>query len=226
LLGPAAPRGVANGRDTVLGLGLGLSVDRFVCSHFSVGATLDYLFSTRAYGTMREIHALRPGLTAGYWFGASGSKTRPVAEEPAPAPRPAPVVAEAPKPEPAPAAAKPAPAAKVQITLAVQFDTAKSEVKPQYDGELQKVAKFLKDYPSTKAEIEGHTDNVGGAAYNKRLSQRRADAVRQALIDRFGCDGSRLSAMGYGEDKPIADNGNAAGRAKNRRVVATFTSAN
>jgi OOP family OmpA-OmpF porin len=114
---------------------------------------------------------------------------------------------------------------KVEIALNVQFDTAKDVVKPQYDGELKRVAQFLKDYPSAKAEIEGHTDNAGSADYNRALSQRRADAVRKALVDRFGADAARLSAKGYGPDRPIADNKTAEGRAANRRVVATFTAA-
>lgn len=146
------------------------------------------------------------------------------------APAPAPVVAKAPAPAPAPAPvapAAPAPAPKVaekvSIALEVQFDTAKDVVKPQYDDQLKKVADFLKAYPASKAEIEGHTDNVGQAAYNKDLSQRRAAAVRQALINRFGCDGSRLSAAGYGPEKPLVANDTPANRAVNRRVVATFT---
>ncbi len=112
---------------------------------------------------------------------------------------------------------------KVTIALELEFDTAKAVVKPEYDAELKKVAEFLKTYPTTSAEIEGHTDNVGKPEYNKGLSQKRAEAVRQALIERFGVDGSRLTAKGYGEEKPIQDNGTAAGRAKNRRVVATFS---
>jgi OmpA-OmpF porin, OOP family len=112
---------------------------------------------------------------------------------------------------------------KVSIALNVQFDTGKHAVKPEYDGQLSKVAEFLKSYPESRAEIEGHTDSMGSAASNTALSQRRADAVRQALIDRFGADGGRLTAKGYGPDKPLADNGTAEGRAQNRRVIATFT---
>lgn len=140
-------------------------------------------------------------------------------------PAAAPVVAASPRPAPAPTptpAPKPAPQ-KVTIDLEVKFDTAKDVVKPEYDDQLKKVADFLKAYPDSKAEIEGHTDNVGKAEYNKDLSARRAAAVRQALIDRFGVDGARLTSAGYGPDKPRDDNGTAAGRARNRRVVASFT---
>jgi len=112
---------------------------------------------------------------------------------------------------------------KVSIELLIEFETSKSEVRPQYDDQLRKVADFMKTYPDTKAEIEGHTDSMGGAEANLALSQQRADAVRQALIDRFGVSADRLSAKGYGETKPIADNATPEGRAKNRRVMATFS---
>ena len=144
------------------------------------------------------------------------------------APAPAPVAVRAPIPAPAPVpapVAAPAPkiAEKVTIALEVKFDTSKSIVKPEYDDQLKKVSDFLKTYPDTKAEIEGHTDNAGASEANKRLSQRRADAVRQALIDRFGAEGARLTAVGYGAERPIADNTTAEGRTKNRRVAAAFT---
>lgn len=148
----------------------------------------------------------------------NGPRNAPaVAPAPAPAPKP---VAVAPAPEPV--AVKKAPE-KVSIALAVTFDTGKDIVKPQCDDQLKKVSDFLKTYPDSRAEIEGHTDSKGSAAANKDLSQRRAAAVRQALIDRFGADASRLTAVGYGQEKPIATNDTAEGRAQNRRVVATFT---
>lgn len=144
----------------------------------------------------------------------------------APAPAHAPVAVRAPAPVPV-AVPTPAPAPKapekVTIALEVKFDTSKSIVKPEYDDQLKKVSDFLKTYPDTKAEIEGHTDNAGAAEANKGLSQRRAAAVRQALIDRFGADAARLTAAGYGEERPISDNATAEGRTKNRRVAATFT---
>jgi len=112
--------------------------------------------------------------------------------------------------------------AKVEIRLAVEFDTAKDVVKPQYDDELKKVAQFLKDYPTARAEIEGHTDGMGDQAYNMILSQKRADAVRAALISRFDAPADRLTAKGYGPTKPVADNKTPEGRAQNRRVIATF----
>ncbi|MGP8155139.1 MAG: OmpA family protein [Smithella sp.] len=109
---------------------------------------------------------------------------------------------------------------KVSITLKVEFDTAKSVVKDKYNNEIKRVADFMKEYPDTNAVIEGHTDNVGKAEYNQKLSQDRANSVRQYLIDKFGIDGSRITAVGYGITKPIASNDTKEGKQKNRRVVA------
>ena len=71
--------------------------------------------------------------------------------------------------------------------------------------------------PLVKAEVQGHTDNVGDAAKNKALSQKRADAVAKYLVSK-GVDASRLTSVGYGSEMPIADNKTAAGKSKNRRV--------
>lgn len=111
----------------------------------------------------------------------------------------------------------------VTIRLEVLFDFDKSVVKPEYYPEIKKVADFMKQYPMTDTVIEGHTDSVGTAAYNLSLSQRRAEAVRQVLIDQFNVDASRLTSVGYGEERPIADNRTAEGRQLNRRVVAVVS---
>lgn len=112
----------------------------------------------------------------------------------------------------------------VSISLNVNFATNSSTVESQYHSELQRVADFLNTYKDTRAEIEGHTDSQGARSYNISLSQRRADAVKAYLVNNHGVDGSRLSAVGYGPDRPIADNATSEGRRENRRVVATFTS--
>ena len=109
-----------------------------------------------------------------------------------------------------------------EIRIDVKFATNKSDITEEYVGEVERVAKFLHKYASVKAEIAGHTDSVGSDAYNQKLSQRRADAVKAMLVTRFGIEASRLSAVGYGELKPIASNGTAEGRAQNRRVVAVM----
>jgi len=106
-----------------------------------------------------------------------------------------------------------------RIELEVYFDFDRSEVRPQYFDEIQEVADFMDQYQDVVVELEGHTDSMGADDYNQGLSQRRADAVRQVLIDRFDIQGSRLSATGYGESQPIATNDTAAGRQQNRRVI-------
>src|SRR5664280_1048084 len=124
----------------------------------------------------------------------------------------------------APVAEKP-PLEKITITLNVKFDTAKAVVKKKYHNDIKKVADFMKAYPGTKAVIEGHTDNVdkfNNPENNIKLSQARADSVRQYLIDNFGIDASFITAVGYGPNKPIASNDTNKGRQKNRRVQAVI----
>ena len=82
---------------------------------------------------------------------------------------------------------------------------------------LDGVVKTLKDNPDTKVVIEGHTDSIGGDAYNKKLSERRAEAVKRYLV-RQGIDAGRIRTVGHGKTKPVADNGTEEGRAKNRRA--------
>jgi OmpA-OmpF porin, OOP family len=108
------------------------------------------------------------------------------------------------------------------ISLNVEFDTNKAVVKDKYRNEIKKVSDFMKQYPNTTAVIEGHTDNVFNAEYNKKLSQERANSVKQYIINNFGIKASRLSAVGYGLTKPIASNNNEEGRQKNRRVQAVI----
>lgn len=99
----------------------------------------------------------------------------------------------------------------------VWFDFDKATLKPESDRALEEVLELLKVNDDFTLEIQGHTDSVGTDAYNMRLSQDRADAVVDWLIQN-GADEGRLSARGYGESMPVADNGTDAGRAENRRV--------
>ncbi|MBL8513078.1 MAG: OmpA family protein [Betaproteobacteria bacterium] len=103
------------------------------------------------------------------------------------------------------------------VTLYINFDTNKSNIKPDAKPALDEVAKALKSAPNMKIAIEGHTDNAGQAAANKTLSDARAKSVMQALVSQ-GIAAARLSAAGFGQEKPIADNRSEEGRAKNRRV--------
>ncbi|HEY5522612.1 MAG TPA: OmpA family protein [Desulfuromonadaceae bacterium] len=109
---------------------------------------------------------------------------------------------------------------KYCITLHTEFDVDKAEIRPQYRDEITKVGDFMKRYPTTTAVIEGHSDNVGNAEYNRNLSQRRAESVVNYLVDTFGIDRTRLTAKGYGMANPVADNATDAGRQANRRIEA------
>jgi outer membrane protein OmpA-like peptidoglycan-associated protein len=111
---------------------------------------------------------------------------------------------------------------RVTIRLNVEFDTDKDIVKDKYYDDIKRVADFMKQYPDSVAAIEGNTDNVDTAEYNQKLSERRANSVRQYIIDKFGIDGSRLTAVGYGLSRPIASNDTEEGRQKNRRVDAVL----
>jgi OOP family OmpA-OmpF porin len=108
---------------------------------------------------------------------------------------------------------------KGRTTLKVLFDTNKSVIKKGYFDDVDALAGVMQQYPDLNVTIEGHTDNVGKDAYNKKLSQRRAEAVKAYLVKK-GIDANRLTAVGYGEEKPIADNATTAGKAENRRVEA------
>jgi outer membrane protein OmpA-like peptidoglycan-associated protein len=99
----------------------------------------------------------------------------------------------------------------------VLFDTAKYTLKPNTQISLAKVAGILQAYPGLKLQVEGYTDSVGSEQYNQKLSENRADAVRDFLITQ-GVQTDNISATGYGEAKPVADNATAQGRAQNRRV--------
>lgn len=103
------------------------------------------------------------------------------------------------------------------VIKGINFDTDKSDIKAQYHALLNGVAKVIKNNPGLKIEVQGHTDNQGSAAYNKALSDRRANAVKNYLAKQANA-ADRLSAKGYGLTQPIDTNDTAAGRANNRRV--------
>ncbi|MDI3493616.1 MAG: OmpA-OmpF porin, family, partial [Desulfomicrobiaceae bacterium] len=110
----------------------------------------------------------------------------------------------------------------LSVTLEVFFDFDKWDIKPQYHQELANFATFMKEYPGVKVEIDGHTDSIGSDEYNQKLSQRRAEAVRMYLVQKLGMNPSMLTAVGFGESKPIASNDTEEGRAKNRRIEAVL----
>ena len=103
------------------------------------------------------------------------------------------------------------------VTHGINFDYNKAVLKPESMGTLNMILQVLKDNPEIKFEVGGHTDSDGADDYNLKLSQQRADAVKDQLI-KMGVEASRLSAKGYGETKPISDDTTLEGKANNRRV--------
>jgi outer membrane protein OmpA-like peptidoglycan-associated protein len=103
------------------------------------------------------------------------------------------------------------------IALYINFDTGKSTIKPESKPIINQIVEMMKANPGLKIGVEGHTDNVGNPKSNKTLSDERAKSVVAAIAAQ-GIDTKRLSAAGYGQDKPIADNKTEEGKAKNRRV--------
>lgn len=110
-----------------------------------------------------------------------------------------------------------------RIDLTVQFDFDQSVVKPEFFEDIRRVADFLAANDDVVAVVEGHTDSAGTDEYNQSLSERRAAAVRQVLIERFGVSAARVTSVGYGESRPVTSNNTADGRAQNRRVVGSMT---
>lgn len=99
----------------------------------------------------------------------------------------------------------------------ILFDTGKSSIKAESTSVMVDIITILKEYPNAKFTVEGHTDSVGSEKLNQSLSESRALSVKEFLVDK-GIEEFRLSAVGYGESKPMATNNTRAGRAQNRRV--------
>jgi outer membrane protein OmpA-like peptidoglycan-associated protein len=97
------------------------------------------------------------------------------------------------------------------------FDTGRSELKSGGMRKIEQLAQFLTEHPERRVQIDGFTDSVGTDAYNEELSQRRADAVKAALVSR-NIDPARISTEGYGKAYPVASNSDSGGRQLNRRV--------
>ncbi|MEJ6656039.1 MAG: OmpA family protein, partial [Pseudomonas sp.] len=176
----------------------GFGVKNYLNENFFVKAGVDAL-----YGLDHGNTEWQAGVGVGLNFGGAA----PVVAQAEPAPAPAPA------PEPAPEVQS------VRVELDVKFDFDRDTIRPEYRQDIQSLAEFMKTYPSVTTTVEGHTDSVGTDAYNKDLSERRANSVREALIAE-GVESSRVNAAGHGEANPIADNSTADGRAMNRRVEA------
>ena len=113
----------------------------------------------------------------------------------------------------------------LRMELRVFFDRDKSNIKPQFREEVAKVAEKMREFPNATAAIEGHASkdsNRSSARYNQRLSEARANAVRSMLSSEFGIAPNRISAVGYGFDRPVVPNDTAENKALNRRVYAVI----
>ena len=104
-----------------------------------------------------------------------------------------------------------------KVTIAVNFDTDKTSILPSSQPQIDQVLQLLKDDPALRLSVNGHTDNRGDAAHNQALSEGRARAVVSALTGQ-GIEAARLTAQGFGDTQPVADNSSDEGRARNRRV--------
>jgi outer membrane protein OmpA-like peptidoglycan-associated protein len=120
-----------------------------------------------------------------------------------------------PAPPPPP---KPAPKVIDRMSLILHFDFDKSIIKDKDKPELERGINFIKKYPEAAVRLEGNTDGKGTEEYNQRLSERRADAVKQYILNKHATRESRITAVGYGKSNPVASNDTDEGRAKNRRV--------
>jgi len=143
----------------------------------------------------------------------------PVSEAPLPSDQPPPAVAGAVTGSPSPSRIEEDLAKDGRTVIyGIYFDFASDRIKKESDAVLTEIAAVLQQNPAWKLAVEGHTDNIGGDAYNLDLSKRRAAAVKQALVTRYQIDGNRLQTGGYGASAPKDTNETLEGRARNRRV--------
>jgi outer membrane protein OmpA-like peptidoglycan-associated protein len=121
------------------------------------------------------------------------------------------------QPQPAPPSASPQ---RTSISLNVFFEFDSDKILPDYFRDLEKLGNVLTapEYSVNRVQVEGHTDSIGSDSYNLRLSERRAESVKQYLVQRFQIPSDRLVVRGFGKSQPIASNATPDGRDKNRRV--------
>lgn len=129
------------------------------------------------------------------------------------------VVKAVPIPEFAPEPELPPEMRTIVVRLNVEFEFDKAVVRVIYGDELEAITNAMKAHDDIDLLLEGHTDAIGTDEYNQDLSERRVAAVKTRLAEDYGIDESRISTMGYGESRPIADNDSDEGRARNRRVI-------
>jgi len=196
--------GLRTGRDHTTFANIGAGVKYYVTENLFAKASVDGM-----HGFDNHQSEWMAGVGVGMNFGGS---TKPAA-----APYVEPVV-EAPV---EPVVYEEVEAESVRVELDVKFDFDKADVKQDSYSDIENLAEFMKQFPETATTVEGHTDSVGNATYNQKLSERRAGAVRDTLVNKFGVEANRVNAVGYGKERPVADNATSEGRAINRRVEAS-----
>ena len=111
----------------------------------------------------------------------------------------------------------------VTIDLLLEFDYNKANLRDEHKPEIQRVVDFMRKYPTARAVLEGHTDSRGSDEYNQALSERRANAVRDYMINTAGVGADRVTSEGRGESQPKLENTSEENMQRNRRVAATLT---
>ena len=213
----------ANGTKLMTEAGLGLFINLWRSSDGTRAFALRPDIKARWDDPGKGDHLIDYIATLGFQFSFGGSAIAAPAAAPPPPPPPPPPVSQ---PAPPPPVAAPAPSPEQEavplqgsITLqGVNFETNSAALTVASQPALNAIVDGMKKHPRLKVEIQGHTDSTGSPAYNLKLSQKRADSVRNYLVD-GGVNPDQLVARGYGQTQPIASNATVAGRAKNRRVV-------
>ncbi|MEI6609132.1 MAG: OmpA family protein [Deltaproteobacteria bacterium] len=211
---------------TTFGGHLSAGADFFITPNIALNAEVRGLYSTKGDITLKEagnpdnkIAKYNPSNISGFLgirFFFGGPKEEAQARVKETAPEPPPPVEEMKKP----AEVERTIIEKGRVTLNVEFDTGKTIVKPAYYKEIENVADAMKKYPTLNIVVEGHTDNIRSEKYNLKLSQKRAEAIKEVMVKNFNIESSRITAKGFGFSKPIGDNKTKEGRQSNRRVEA------
>ncbi|MEI6214351.1 MAG: outer membrane beta-barrel domain-containing protein [Desulfuromonadales bacterium] len=208
----------------------GIGAKYFVNDSFALRGDIRHIITRYDSSTHNNVEYT---LGAHFPFGAVAPAVKPVeppAAKPIEPPAAKPVEPPAAKPVEPPAAKPAEPAAEgVQrfcnkpAVINITFDTDKSDIKPDFLKDLNKLGEFLKEFPRSKGEIAGHTDNVGSKGYNDKLSLRRANSVKNYLGKSFSVAPERIKTKGFGYSKPVASNDTEEGRAQNRRIETNFS---
>ena len=187
----------------------GGGVEYFVMNNLAVRADSRYIYTVN-----HSVSNLLTTFGVTYYIGGGGRGAGQA--EAAPAPAAPPEEAAAPAPEQA--------KGETCIQLKVNFDFDKAEIKPDFENELKRVADFMQANPDAHATIEAYADAVGSEEYNLKLTDRRAQAVKDYLVKNYNISADRLNIQGRGKSHPIASNLTEEGRAQNRRAVRVFCS--